>query len=301
MNSAENPVIGLDNVYIAKLLNDDGINPPSYDTPVPLKGAVTASVNPNSSVETDFADNGAFFVADNRGNIEISMELTNVDADVLAEMLGQSRQNGITSEMVTDQAPYFAMGFRVWIGGTDVSGNKIYEYFWYAKGKFSVPQTGANTKGESIDFQHKSITAQFVSTLWQPTGNGGLFCTHGRSDKDLPVSVAQNWFNAPVLVPTSDLTDLTFTATKSGTKKVLLTGAKESGTASNIAAGSVKLGQNVLITEDGDEVEGVVSVEDNVITFEATDAFAGTIGVVVTSGVKDVYGVSATPLVTTLA
>ena len=113
--NAENPKIGLDNVVIAKLLTDDGSSLPVYDTPIPLKGAVTASVNPNSSVETDYADNGAFFVTGNRANTEMTLELTNVAPATLALMLGQTRANGITQEKPLDQAPYFALGFRVWI------------------------------------------------------------------------------------------------------------------------------------------------------------------------------------------
>ena len=63
----ENPVIGLDNVVIAELLSDD-VNGVTYDTPIALKGAVNASVNPNSDVAVDYADNGPFFVMNNRGN-----------------------------------------------------------------------------------------------------------------------------------------------------------------------------------------------------------------------------------------
>lgn len=202
----ENPMIGLDNVVIAKLLTDvGGTTEPTYGTVKPLRGAVQVSVNPNSSVETDYADNGAFFVADNRANIEMNLELTNVDPTVLAEMLGQKISNGVVVEGSQDQAPYFALGFRVWIGGTDADGNKIYENFWYAKGKFSVPEAGGTTKQESIDFQHKSLTAQFVSTAYSPDGKGGVFCTHARTDnapsgkEEDYAEFIEDWFEAPVL------------------------------------------------------------------------------------------------------
>ena len=134
----ENPRIGLDNVVIAQLISDDE-NGVVYDTPIALKGAVNATVNPNSDVAVDYADNGAFFAMNNRANTEVSLEMTNVDPATLALMLGQSRSGGVTVETAMDSSPYFAMGFRVWIGGTDANGNKIYEYMWLAKGKFSVP------------------------------------------------------------------------------------------------------------------------------------------------------------------
>lgn len=298
--TAENPAIGLDNVVIAELLTDNGgTTPPTYGEVIPLKGAVTASVNPNSSVETDYADNGAFFVADNRANIEMSLELTNVDPDVLAKMLGQKRENGITVEGSQDQAPYFAMGFRVWIGGLDENGDKIYELFWYAKGKFSVPESGGNTKQDTIEFQHKSITAQFVSTLFSPDGKGGIYCVHGRTDYDLPATVANNWFNAPVLVTDGDYSKLTVTIAQQGTNKskITITGSKESTNDMVFAEGSIKLGQNLIVSLEGEEVPGVISVADDVITFTAETPFeaSDSVSVVVTNGVKDTNGVGVTP------
>lgn len=304
MRTAENPKIGLDNVVIAKLLNDvAGTTPPSYSEVIALKGAVTATVNPNSSVETDYADNGAFFVADNRANIELSLELTNVAPDVLAMMLGQKRENGVTVETNQDQSPYFAMGFRVWIGGTDDAGNKIYEYFWYAKGKFSVPESGGNTKGESIEFQHVSMTAQFVSTMFSPDGKGGIFCTHARTDYDTPASLINNWFNAPVLVTNPDTTALTVEAEQGSSKaKIVITGTKASGSDCEIAESSIKLGENLLILKGGNQVEGTIAVEGDEITFTANSAFSTSdeVTVAVTSGLKDVYGVGATPYSTVI-
>lgn len=303
-NNAENPKIGLDNVVIAELLSDDGINVPVYDTPIPLKGAVTASVNPNSSVETDYADNGAFFVTGNRANTEMSLELTNVAPATLAKMLGQSRVNGITQEKPLDQAPYFALGFRVWIGGTDENGDKIFEYFWYSKGKFSVPETGGNTKADSIEFQHVSLTAQFVPTAYNPDGkNGGVICSHARSDIDTPATTISAWFNAPIIVPNGDYTELTVVATES-TGKISIVASKESGSTPTIAGASVVLGNTLVITDasTGESVAGTVEVENDTITFTPTEAFTSedVIVVSVTSGVQDVSGVHCVPYATAI-
>ena len=114
MNEA--PRIGLDEVHIAKVISDDA-NGIVYDTPIALKGAVNATVNPNSDVATDYGDNGVFFVTNNRGNTEMNLELIDVDPTVLAQMLGQRKVNGVTIETPLDQSPYFAVGFRVWIAG----------------------------------------------------------------------------------------------------------------------------------------------------------------------------------------
>lgn len=297
--TAENPKIGLDNVYVARLISDDGVNAPVYDTPLALRGAVQASVNPNSSVETDYADNGAFFVTNNRANTDMTLELTNCDPSTLALMLGQTRQNGITVETPLDQSAYFALLFRVWIGGTDSDGNKIYQLFCYAKGKFSVPESGGTTKGESIDFQHLTLNAQFVQTLYKPDGNSGVICTHARTDIDTSSEVVNAWFNAPILT-TSVNTGAVSVAVAQGstTSKITITGTKTGGDC--VFASSTVNAENIVVTASGTVVDGSFSVEDDVITFTSEEAMSGDVIVTVTSRVKDVNGVGVTPTTETV-
>lgn len=302
--TSENPVIGLDNVVIAELLSDDGVNAPTYGPVIPLRGAVQASVNPNSSVETDYADNGAFFVTGNRANIEMSLELTNVASATLAKMLGQKRVNGVTTETPMDQAPYFAMGFRVWIGGTK-DGENIYQYFWYAKGQFSVPESGGTTKQEGVDFQHKSMTAQFVSTQYKDADKKvGVFCNHCRSDDDdAPASLIATWFDQPVVVSNADTSAFTVEAEQGSSRaKIVITGTKSSGGSAKFAPDSIDLGNTVIVSKDGVMIPGTFSVEDDEITFTADTAFSASdeVNVVITSGVKDVNGVSVTPYATSI-
>lgn len=299
----ENPVIGLDNVVIAELLSDD-VNGVTYDTPIALKGAVNASVNPNSDVAVDYADNGPFFVMNNRGNTELSLELTNVDPAVQAKMLGQKRSGGITVETPMDSAPYFAMGFRVWVGGTDENGNKIYEYMWLAKGKFSVPESGAETKKESVSFQHKNMTAQFVATLFVPEGqDSGTICTHCRSDVDTSSSVIANWFNAPVVSVASQANTITVTSAAQVSDKLTITFAAT--TATTIADATANANNITVLDSNGDVIDGsfAIGVSGNVaptVVFTLADNTDTVATVVIGAGVKDIYNVAVTPKVVTV-
>ena len=292
----EAPKIGLDQVHIARVLSDDA-NGIVYDTPIALKGAVNATVNPNSDVATDYGDNGVFFVTNNRGNTEMTLEMIDVDADTLALMLGQTKSAGITIETPLDQSPYFAVGFRVWIAG-EKDGEKRYQYFWYAKGKFSVPETGGSTKKESIEFGHINITAQFAQTVYN-----GVICTHARSDDDAVSStVISNWFNAPVLSATIDDTELTVIASY-GNSKVTFTGAKESGASFVFAQGSVIDGNTIgVLDSNGDIVKGTYSVGTTAsasptIVFTPDGEAETPASAFVTSGLKDSFGIGATPMV----
>ena len=303
MNEA--PKIGLDNVVIAKVLSDsaDGI---SFGEVIALKGAVNATVNPNSDVAVDFADNGPFFSASNRGNTELNLEMIDVDVDVLAQLLGQRKVNGITVETPLDQSSDYALGFRVWLAGKDGSGNNRYQYFWYAKGKFSVPETGGETKTDSLNFGHISVTAQFVQTQYVPNGQEtGTICTHIRTDDPtVPASVKENWFNAPVVETASDDSELTVTVAYSNSK-VTFTGAKESGASFVFAKGSVIDGQTIgVLDANGDLVVGEYAVGTTAsasptIVF-TPDAEAETPATAfVTNGLKDSFGVGATPVIDT--
>ena len=289
MNEA--PRIGLDEVHIAKVISDDA-NGIVYDTPIALKGAVNAGVNPNSDVATDYGDNGVFFVTNNRGNTEMNLELIDVDPTVLAQMLGQKKVNGVTIETPLDQSPYFAVGFRVWIAG-EKDGEKRYQYFWYAKGKFSVPETGGSTKTESIEFGHINLTAQFAQTI-----ANGVICSHARSDDDeTPASVITNWFNAPVVSVTADLTALTVTASLA-TGKVTFTGVKASAGDFAFIEGSINNGVTIGVFDSSDNLlEGTYTLGTKKIVFTPTSGTPAK--AFVTSGLKDNSGVGATPMIDT--
>lgn len=300
--AGENPKIGLDHVVIAKVLSDtkSGI---TYDTPIELVGAVNATVNPNSDVAVAYADNGAFFVTNNRGNTEMTLEFTNVDPSTIAAMLGQSRSGGITRETSMDQAPYYAIGFRVWIGGTDANGDNIYEYFWYAKGKFSVPESGAQTKAESISFQHVNMTAQFVSTTYVPAGeSSGTICTHCRSDIDTSSGVISTWFNAPVVELSAQSNTITLASAVYADGALTLTFSATNAT--TIAQSTVNDTNIVILDSNGDAVAGEFS-EGTGASVSPTVLFtpdsATPVTVIVSSGVKDIYNVSVTPKMETVA
>ena len=299
----EAPKIGLDNVVIAKVLSDtaSGI---TYDTPIALKGAVNATVNPNSDVAVDYADNGPFFTASNRGNTELNLEMIDVDPDVLAMLLGMKKTNGVTVETVLDQSPDVAVGFRVWLAGKDANGNNRYQYFWYAKGKFSVPETGGETKQESLNFGHINVTAQFAQTLYVPEGqDAGTICTHIRTDDPTAsASLLQNWFNAPVVTVSQSTSAVTVSAELSN-GKLVLTGSKGSTEAFTFAQSSAIVGQTIIVIDDnGKSMAGSLAFGGTTtaptITFTKAEDETGTItSVSVTSGLKDNNGVGVTPMI----
>lgn len=298
----ETPKIGLSGLVFAKVLSDDA-NGIVYDTPFAIAGAVQATVNPNSTVETDFADNGAFFAQNNRGITELSLELVNISEENKAKLFGMARSGGVTVETDLDQSPYYAFGFKVLMGGDDASGNPIYTYFWYAKGKFAIPETGGETKRDTITFGHDSLTAQFVKTQFIPDGQkSGTICTHCRTDDPaVSASVLSAWFNAPVVQLSQSTSAVTVSASLSA-GKLVLTGSKGSAESFTFGEASAIVGQTIVVFDDnGKSMEGTLAFGGTTtaptITFTKADTETGTItAVTVTSGLKDNYGVGVTPM-----
>jgi len=203
------PKIGLDKVYIASLTSGTDVEggTATYGAPVLLSGAASFVGNPNGAMGTDWGDNGQYFTMNTRGNMQATLDLIDVDPVVKAQILGQTRANGVTQETPVDQSPYYAVGFRVWIGGSE-SGANIYEYVWYLKGKFAVPEDGGETYKGAFAPKHTILTAEFVKLV----SNGNL-STRARSNaSDVVPGTITNWFNAPVLSASMSTTAVTLSS-----------------------------------------------------------------------------------------
>ena len=299
------PHIGLSGLVLAEVLSDDE-NGIVYDTPFSIPGAVVATINPNSSVETDYGDDGAFFAQNNRGNTELSLEMIDITPENEAKMLGQKRVNGVTIETDLDQAPYFAFGAKVLMAGSDARGDAVYTYLWYAKGKFSVPESGGETKRDSITFGHKNLTAQFVKTQFKPEGqkSGTIGAKVRTDDPDAPASLIANWFNAPVISVAQNTGAFTVTAAGGSNNTVILTGTKEGGANVSFGRASAKLGETIIVTDSsGEFVKGTIAFGGTstapTITFTPAEGANAPASVTVTSGLKDNFGIGATPMTDT--
>lgn len=297
---ASAPKIGVDMAYVARLTGDSD-SALTYNTPVKVPGTVKVSVDPTGNLITDYGDNMAYFTTNARGNTKLSLEFIDTDPALMASLLGQTRANGITAEQAVDQSPYYAFGFRVWIGGDDGAGNKIYKYYWLLKGKFAVPKEDFETKKETITPQHVMLDAEFISTMYNKNIE-----THGRTDYSLSSTDAANWFNAPVIAPTVNTNALGVTIAKS-TTDITFTFAKTGGGTFSIATDTAVIGSTILVDKAGALQAGTIAwtgqgTASVVGTFTPTTAFGtATILATVTSGVKDLNGIGCTPAMKSLS
>jgi phi13 family phage major tail protein len=298
MASGQNPKIGLDMVYVAKMVEESDVlgGTPTWDASFPLPGAVLSKINPNGALITDWADNGPFFVTNSRGNLQLSLELTGISQTALAALLGNTVSNGLTSEDALAQSPWFGLMFRVWIGGLDSGGNKIFKYFSLPKGKFAIPEDGADTKKDSISPQHVTLSAEFARLEVN-----GLISIHGRSDESMTATAIAGWFTTPTWQLTQSLTAVTvgvITGSNSG-KTITVPFAKSGETFSMVVPNVSDVSISVVST--GLLIAGTTTITASAAGIAPTLILANTnISAVshlvsITAGVKDVNGVPVTP------
>lgn len=149
--------IGLRDVHYA-LLNEDvaGISA-DYAAPVHVIGAITSNINPNSSTETLFADDGPMETATTLGDIELELVMADLPLSTQRVWLGHGALvNGKMVRKAGDVPPWIALGFKA------LKSNGGYRWVWLPKGKFMIPEEGHETRGDSIEYQTPTINGAFV-------------------------------------------------------------------------------------------------------------------------------------------
>lgn len=181
---------GLKDLYFAPITMTDGKE--TYGTPVKMAEAITADLSVNVAEATLYADDTLNQSVKEFTNGTIKLGVADLDAEVLASILGQSTDEaGVTWASGNDVAPYVAIGFRA------AKPNGIYRYIWLQKVQFAIPSESFETKGESISFKTPEIEGIFMKSIatemWKADYTG------------LPTTpVAQSWFTEVMHTATTE-------------------------------------------------------------------------------------------------
>ena len=195
--------IGCDNlVYVPMITEDTPEQAPAYGTVVKAPGVMSLNINPNSSQETLFADDGPMETASTLGKIEVEIQKNQLTIADKAALLGHTIDgNGGLVYGDSDVPPWMAIGFRT------LKSNGKYRYVWLYKGKFSEPEDSNETKGDSINFQADTISGQFTRLNYQYEVAGKKI-RPWKYEMDEEHDAAseqtiQEWFTAPVMPATT--------------------------------------------------------------------------------------------------
>lgn len=161
--------IGIDNLVWCPLQEDSSAKltykqESGADQIYLLPGVMSLNINPNTSIETAYYDDGPGEVASTLGNVEVTLNKSSLGPKEQALLLGASyvklAANHATAagllSGVADTPPWGALGYRT------LKSDGTYRYVWLLKGKFTIPTSNNETKGESINFQSDEITGRFV-------------------------------------------------------------------------------------------------------------------------------------------
>jgi len=149
-------VVGIDQLYIAKITQDDAAAFVT-DTPVWLAPAADLKQTPVTNAETQYADNQAYDTMSAVGETDLVATITNLPAERYAEITGQTFDATTGRVYEREGSPsYYAFGFRT------LKSNGKYRYYWYLKVKFSVPAEDAATKTDTPEFKSRELNVKAI-------------------------------------------------------------------------------------------------------------------------------------------
>jgi phi13 family phage major tail protein len=277
--------VGLRDLYFAKMTSE-GV----YEAPVKLSEAITANVTPNYTITTLYGDDRAVAVANALGDIDISINTTDLKPAEYDLLMGTTRNaEGVIVDSVNNVPPYGALLFRL---PFDDGG---FRYYCYYKGRFQPFATTSNTKGSGVEFQTPTITGKFVAR------EDGNWRAHHESPATL-TSVAQNWFTSVYAPLPRDTTPPTVTTNPADAATAVAVGANIVWTFSEAIQDSSLNDTNFFLMKasDGTLVPGALTINGakTVVTLDPTaNLTAATAYIAVaTKNIKDLAG---NPMATT--
>lgn len=178
---------GIKNVHYAVKTDDT----PTYETPVPIPGAVNFSLEANGDTSPFYADNMQYFVTVANNGYTGDLETAMFPDDFLKDIFGYSAstKDKVMTENATVQPKQFALLFQE---EGDTTGTKYVLYNCAC----TRPSRSLATTTETTEPQ-----TQTVSVTASPLADGR---TMAFTTEETPDGVAQNWYKSVWLADTTE-------------------------------------------------------------------------------------------------
>lgn len=157
------PVVGLEKLYVAKILSDGETT--TYDTPKYLAGIKEIGVKPKVNSDEFYAENQLWLSETTLANVDVEVDITDLTNEDEAMLLGHkiATEGGIIKS-ADDVAPEVALLFKA------NKGNGKARYVVLYKGKFSIGDEDYKGKEGKANFQSKKLKATFAplhsNSMW---------------------------------------------------------------------------------------------------------------------------------------
>ena len=179
---AKNKVkFNLSNVHFAPLVEDDN-GTVSWDTPIPIPGAVSIALDPEGEPESFYADGIEYFIVNSNqgyaGDLEIALIPESFRTGILNET---SDSNNVLVENSNSQVGHFALLFEF-----DGDQKKIRHVLYNCSA--SRPSIASKTNEASKEVQTEKLTIKA-----RPLANGLVKAKSGDTTK---ATAYNNWYKA---------------------------------------------------------------------------------------------------------
>ncbi|WAH38619.1 major tail protein [Alicyclobacillus dauci] len=275
--------VGLRNFHYAVLTQDDSTGV-DYGAIKSVPGIVTSKIQPKSNAATLYADDGPSETATVLGEVDVTIELSELPVEDQAAILGHTIDgNGVLVKKSSDQAPYIAVGFI----SRKSSGKDL--YVWLLKGKAQVPEDDLQTQEDKPNFATTSLTLTFVRREYD-----NAYDARGDEDNSSFTGSA-TWFDS-VYGGSNDTTAPTVTTTPADGASAVADNSTFVWTFSEaIMPGTVTAANFlVMVASDGSLVNGslALSGDKKTVTFTPAANFTAATEyiAVATTNVKDLAG-----------
>jgi len=150
--------IGLKNIYYA-VVESDTATATTYGTPVKIGNAVSVDINPNTNTTQLYGDDMSVAVDNSLGEITVTIEITDIPLEDLANLLGHTYESDTLVAKSSDpsNSAYVALLFE---SDKHDGGTRCVKLL---KGRFTPSQETINTKGENLEYQVPRLEGTFVA------------------------------------------------------------------------------------------------------------------------------------------
>lgn len=159
-----------------------------YDTPKPIPGAAKLTLTPVGSSNTEYLDDMPYETFDTNGGYTISFEGGYITDEMKVDILGYKKDvNGVVYEPTEAKPPYVAL---LWL----FSGSKIEKAGLLYKTKFTRPSEEGNTKTDTVNPDHDSISGAAIGKKIEVGGKAENVVKASCVSSIEKKTVFDNWF-----------------------------------------------------------------------------------------------------------
>ena len=288
-----NSRIGAENLTLAKILTDVAGGATTYDTPFAIsKKLIKIGVKNKGSMEPQYADDMAVDIYTEDGDIDLSIDITDLTEDEKALAMGQTMVAGVRSpDPATDVKPYWCVMWK------SKKRNGKYKYYKILRVMFSEPDEDFETKKE----KNAPQTDQISGTGIQRLSDGRRKRTADEDSATWLAATGTNWFTTADIIV--DAVAPTLTIVPLNAAVGVAVGAAVIWTFNKAILPSTMSADNFMLTKVGVNIAGTLTINaaNTIVTFTPTAILSvGVHTAIATVGVRSASNIPlAAPSVTT--